>query len=121
MKPHIRGSSKDQLTLPQRGFFFSRDYFLIILEHFLCLFVFILLKAFFGPAEHIFIEISFFWERKRGKGNLDFWLWGCVVLFFSLSVSSCLKNNNMVEKKQEKVLFILLTITAHHLHRSSSK
>lgn len=79
MMSHFRGSSKYQLTLPQGVFFFSSCYFSNYSGTFFFLFVFILLKDFFLPAEHISIKVSFFLDRKMGKGNSDF---GCVVLFF---------------------------------------
>lgn len=83
---HIRGSSRDQLTLPQGVFSLGFFFFQINLEHFLCLFVFILLKGFFVPAEHISIEVSFFWERKRDKGNLGFGCGDVLFWFFPFQI-----------------------------------
>lgn len=72
-------------------------------------FCFYFLKGFFVSAEDISIKVYFFWERKRGKGNLGFGS-GDVLFWFFPFLFPLIWKIITWWKKQEKVWFILLTI-----------
>lgn len=117
---HMRSGSKDQLTLPQRvfspGIFFPPNYS----GTFSLPFCFYFLEGFFVPAEHISIKVSFFWERKRGKGSLGFGCGDVLFCFFPFQFPLIRKNNNMVGKVRKGFVYSSNN-KACPLHCSSSK